>query len=538
LLPPSGAATSSPNERKAEGIKKAADAAEIRVDSVMNMDHWKYPLSSSDAAAVEKSLAGMRTSLHNAKLWGSDAVLLVPAVVNPQTSYREAWSRSQAQIRKLLPLARCFGITRADRERFRVTRITWIGHFSHNEQFHLGGKVERTSELQWVDRPSADPVAKISEIRPAHGERRASQHAGAIFPEKHPLQDGRDINGRRVQGEELRRFSGSLNPVDVPFGTLFEERHDPDAGFVDAPPQLLQFRLQKFVLSPFHDLSDAHLQGNQARRDRVRHEIGFTHANLAAFPKIGAFVDRTEESIDFIDDGGGQSDAGCIACDRKKALASSGVIKPLDRRTQPVLRDADPDLPGGGLLQRVGLIENDEVIWKEISTLPFLLLDRRAKEHEEQSVINDNHIRRKETFARLLEETIRVLAARLARADVRFTANLRPDLRIRFHCKVAERTVLCRARPIHKPAQLGRFRGGEELPGLLQRALEPARAKIILPPFHERSFKLDRENLLEDGDVLVNELFLEIDRVRRDHRFLFASDRKKNCRQDCTGSQN
>jgi len=32
-------------------------------------------------------------------------VLLVPAVVNAQTPYREAWSRSQAQIRKLLPLA-------------------------------------------------------------------------------------------------------------------------------------------------------------------------------------------------------------------------------------------------------------------------------------------------------------------------------------------------------------------------------------------------------------------------------------------------
>ena len=98
-------APTTPDEHEAEEIKKAADNANMRVDSVMNMDHWKYPLSSSDAAAVEKSLAGMRTSLHNAKLWGSDAVLLVPAVVNPQTSYRNAWSRSQTQIRKLLPLA-------------------------------------------------------------------------------------------------------------------------------------------------------------------------------------------------------------------------------------------------------------------------------------------------------------------------------------------------------------------------------------------------------------------------------------------------
>jgi hexulose-6-phosphate isomerase len=98
-------APTTPDEHEAEEIKKAADYAKMRIDSVMNMDHWKYPLSSSDVAVVEKSLAGMRTSLHNAKLWGSDAVLLVPAVVNPQTSYRDAWKRSQREIRKLIPLA-------------------------------------------------------------------------------------------------------------------------------------------------------------------------------------------------------------------------------------------------------------------------------------------------------------------------------------------------------------------------------------------------------------------------------------------------
>ena len=98
-------APTEPDERKAEELRKAADAAQIRIDSVMNMDHWKYPLSSSDPSVVEKSLAGMRTSLHNAKLWGSDVVLLVPAVLDPQTSYREAWARSQREIRKLLPLA-------------------------------------------------------------------------------------------------------------------------------------------------------------------------------------------------------------------------------------------------------------------------------------------------------------------------------------------------------------------------------------------------------------------------------------------------
>ncbi len=89
----------------AEEIKKASDDAKVRIHSVMNMAHWEFPLSSSDPAVVEKSIEGMKTSLHNAKLFGADAVLLVPAVVNPQTSYRDAWTRSQKQIHRLLPLA-------------------------------------------------------------------------------------------------------------------------------------------------------------------------------------------------------------------------------------------------------------------------------------------------------------------------------------------------------------------------------------------------------------------------------------------------
>src|SRR5664279_4314169 len=104
-------APTTPDEKQAEELKKAAAAANIRIDSVMNMDHWEYPLSSADPKVVEKSLAGMRSSLHNAKLWGSDTVLLVPAVVNPQTSYRDAWTRSQKQIRTLIPLAEELKVT-------------------------------------------------------------------------------------------------------------------------------------------------------------------------------------------------------------------------------------------------------------------------------------------------------------------------------------------------------------------------------------------------------------------------------------------
>ena len=94
-----------PDESAAEEIKKAAEASGLRIHSVMNQAHWQFPLSSADPEVVTKSMAGMETSLRNAHLWGADTVLLVPAVVNAQTSYRDAWQRSQQQIRKLIPLA-------------------------------------------------------------------------------------------------------------------------------------------------------------------------------------------------------------------------------------------------------------------------------------------------------------------------------------------------------------------------------------------------------------------------------------------------
>ena len=100
----------------ADEIKEAADKAKLRIHSVMNMDHWRYPLSSGDPQVVAQSIRGMETSLRNAKLWGADAVLLVPAVVDPKTTYNQAWERSQTEIRKLIPLAKDLGVVIAIEE--------------------------------------------------------------------------------------------------------------------------------------------------------------------------------------------------------------------------------------------------------------------------------------------------------------------------------------------------------------------------------------------------------------------------------------
>jgi len=94
--------------REPQTLKEMISAAEktgVRIHSIMNSDHWGSPLSSENPDVVAKGVDCMKVSLQNARDCGADAVLLVPAVVDPSTMYREAYERSQKEIRKLLPMA-------------------------------------------------------------------------------------------------------------------------------------------------------------------------------------------------------------------------------------------------------------------------------------------------------------------------------------------------------------------------------------------------------------------------------------------------
>jgi hexulose-6-phosphate isomerase len=123
------------DQAQAEAMKNAAEKAGIKIHSVMNMDHWKYPLSSADEAVVNRSLEGARTSLHNAHFWGADTVLIVPGVVNPETSYRDAYSRSQISIRKLLPLAEELKVIIAIEEVWNKFLLSPIEFANYIDQF-------------------------------------------------------------------------------------------------------------------------------------------------------------------------------------------------------------------------------------------------------------------------------------------------------------------------------------------------------------------------------------------------------------------
>ena len=91
-------------------VLRARDATGLTIPSVCGSVHWKKPLSDPDPKVREEGLEALRQTLRDAKRYGATSVLLVPAVVNKDVSYADAYTRSQAEIRKAIPLAEDLGV--------------------------------------------------------------------------------------------------------------------------------------------------------------------------------------------------------------------------------------------------------------------------------------------------------------------------------------------------------------------------------------------------------------------------------------------
>ncbi len=147
------------SEADARAIHDAAQAAGLRIHSVMNQSHWRYPLSSPNPEDVEACVRGIRASFSQAQMYGADGVLLVPAVVRSDTTYEQAWERSQAEIRKLIPLAERHDVTLAIEEVWNKFLLTardfrqFIDEFNHpliQAYFDVGNIVHYAVPEHWI----------------------------------------------------------------------------------------------------------------------------------------------------------------------------------------------------------------------------------------------------------------------------------------------------------------------------------------------------------------------------------------------------
>jgi hexulose-6-phosphate isomerase len=105
-----GVELDSPSDLDRDEVVRARDATGLRIHGVVDSAHWRDTLSHADAAVRQKGVAALETALRDAKRYGASTVLLVPAVVDKAVSYAVAWERSQAEIRKVLPLADELGV--------------------------------------------------------------------------------------------------------------------------------------------------------------------------------------------------------------------------------------------------------------------------------------------------------------------------------------------------------------------------------------------------------------------------------------------
>ena len=91
-------------------VMRARDAAGLEIPSVCGVHHWSKPLTHPDPKVRQEGLEALQQTLRDAKRYGATSILLVPGVVNKEVSYPEAYARSQAEIKKAVPLAEELGV--------------------------------------------------------------------------------------------------------------------------------------------------------------------------------------------------------------------------------------------------------------------------------------------------------------------------------------------------------------------------------------------------------------------------------------------
>jgi len=149
----------SPNELDLKELLAARDETGLEIHGVSGATHWRKPLSDPDPAVVAEGVAAIKQEFLDCKAYGGTTVLVVPAVVNKDVSYRDAYKRSQENIRKLLPDAEKHGIKIAIEEvwnKFLLSPIEFARYIDEFESpwvgayFDVGNIVEYGYPQEWI----------------------------------------------------------------------------------------------------------------------------------------------------------------------------------------------------------------------------------------------------------------------------------------------------------------------------------------------------------------------------------------------------
>lgn len=100
----------SPDKLDDKEVLVARDATGLELPGLVNSLHWKKPLSDPDPAVRLECRQSIIEALDRCKRFGGTSVLVVPAVVNDKVTYDDAWERSTAELKQIIPHAEKIGI--------------------------------------------------------------------------------------------------------------------------------------------------------------------------------------------------------------------------------------------------------------------------------------------------------------------------------------------------------------------------------------------------------------------------------------------
>jgi L-ribulose-5-phosphate 3-epimerase len=150
-------------------ILAARDATGLEIPSVVIATHWTHPLTSPNPTTRETGLEGLRQGLRDAKAYGANSVLLVPGIVDKNTSYADAHARSIAEIKKAVPLAESLGVAIAIENvwnRFLLSPLEAAAYVDSFQSpavkwhFDVGNVVDYGWPDQWI-RTLGPRIAKV-----------------------------------------------------------------------------------------------------------------------------------------------------------------------------------------------------------------------------------------------------------------------------------------------------------------------------------------------------------------------------------------
>lgn len=209
----------SPNELDRSDVLAARDKTGLEIHGVSGSRHWRDTLSDPDPAVVARGMAAIRQEFDDCKAYGGSTVLVVPAVVSKKVGYRDAYKRSQENIKKLIPDAEAHGIKIAIEEvwnKFLLSPVEfaryidefaspWVGAY-----FDVGNVVEFGYPEEWI-RELGKRILKVH-IKEYAKPKRFSYRLG----------EGNEIDWSAVRTALADAGYAGWITAEVPYGSLDE----------------------------------------------------------------------------------------------------------------------------------------------------------------------------------------------------------------------------------------------------------------------------------------------------------------------------